>query len=129
MSGNVSPLKAVPRDTGLPTFNFTGADVVAEIRRLAERFPDELAQCKYVDNDRPHCIAGRALANLGVPLAVLKQVEHTAIDTAMVRLRIKDTIEQAQWARDVQSYQDNGLDWHHAVASADRLHPDMAVTP
>lgn len=118
-----------PRDTGLPTFNFTGADVVAEIRRLAQRFPDELAQCKYVDNDRPHCIGGRALANLGVPLAVLRQSEFNALDMVMSRLRIESTYDERRWARQAQVSQDNGSVWAGAIKYADDIAPISEVTP
>lgn len=113
--------ESVERDE-LPTFEFTGAEVVAEIRRLAQRFPDQTAECKYVGkDDRPHCIGGRALANLGVPLGILIQAEGTALDTAMSRLRITATHKQRGWCRAVQAYQDEGKPWAAAVQMSDAM--------
>lgn len=125
-SGAVSPLKVPPRESverdELPTFEFTGAEVIAEIRRLAQRFPDQKAEGKYVGNDdRPHCIGGRALANLGVPLGLLIQAEGTALDTAMSRLRITATHKQRGWCRAVQAYQDEGKPWAAAVQMANAM--------
>lgn len=132
-SGAVSPLKVSPRESverdELPTFEFTGAEVVAEIRRLAQRFPDQEAECKYVGkDDRPCCIGGRALANLGVPLGLLIQAEGTALDTVMSRLRITATQWQRSWARSAQANQDNGMVWGRAVSTADFYHSGSAET-
>lgn len=126
-SGAVSPLKVSPRESverdELPTFEFTGAEVVAEIRRLAQRFPEQEAECRYVGkDDRPCCIGGRALANLGVPLSLLIQAEGTALDTVMSRLRITATQWQRSWARSTQAHQDNGMTWGRAVSTADDFH-------
>ncbi|WP_078344557.1 hypothetical protein [Mycobacteroides chelonae] len=127
--GAVSPLMVEPREVELPTYNFTGADVVAEIRRLAARFPEGVAQCTYVVNDRPHCIGGRALANLGLPLGDLGQCEGTALDTVMSRLRIESTYDERRWARVVQGSQDGGRAWAKAVNYADCVSPISEVTP
>ncbi|RIS87407.1 hypothetical protein [Mycobacteroides abscessus] len=132
-SGAVSPLKVLPRESverdELPTFEFTGAEVIAEIRRLAQRFPDQKAEGKYVGNDdRPHCIGGRALANLGVPLGLLIQAEGTTLDTMMSRLRIESTYRQRRWLRATQGNQDRGEVWHAAVNQADIWHPESEVT-
>ncbi|MEC4834397.1 hypothetical protein [Mycobacteroides chelonae] len=129
-SGAVSPLKVEPREVELPTFNFTGADVVAEMRRLAAQFPEQMAECKYVDSDdRPCCIVGRALANLGVPLTILKANESTSADTVMNRLRIDATRRETAWARLAQGQQDCGVNWVKSIKYADDYAPMPEVAP
>lgn len=121
-------INVVERDE-LPTFEFTGAEVIAEIRRLAQRFPDQKAEGKYVGNDdRPCCIGGRALANLGVPLGLLVQAEGNGLDTVVSRLRIESTHRQRRWLRATQGNQDRGEVWHAAVNQADIWHPESEVT-
>ncbi len=131
MSGNViRSIAEVPAQSAqTPVYAFDGADLVTELRRLADLFPDETAGCRYVgDDDRPLCIAGRALANLGVPLAVLRAHEVSSLPLLLDKLRIKATPSESAWARWAQHSQDMGRDWHQSVVSADNTYPITEAT-
>lgn len=96
------------------------------MRRLAEKFPVQSAGCKYVGEDEaPHCIGGRALANLGVSLVSLQAVEGYPLSTVVDFLGIESDRYQKNWMVETQSNQDHGDVWATAVGKADIRVPEV----
>lgn len=109
--------------------HLTGGDVIAEMRRLAEKFPDKSAACVYVGEDEaPCCIGGRALANLGVSLASLQAVEGYPLPTTLDFLGIESDYYQKKWMAQTQSNQDHGDVWGVAVGNADATVPGTSCS-
>lgn len=112
--------------------------VVAEVRRLAQEFPDRKAHCVNVRQDteghwHPECIVGTAFWNLGVGPTVLA-AETAAVNVfANVFPELRDTVRYRymdnvltefpgiKWLSDAQYSQDNGTNWADAVHTADEL--------
>lgn len=98
-----------------------GAELEAEVRRLAADDPERTAECRYVCDGKPMCIVGHALINLDV-LSVdvlgrnnLKSI--IALNGLVGGLGIDR--DRLHWLEDVQHWQDSGKPWAEAVASAD----------
>lgn len=110
-------------------------ELAQEARRLAQEFPNTMASCTYVryedDELVPSCIVGKALANLGIPLAILEERNACGIgwlagmdddwravewlDTAIEGSDVYGT-----WLTSLQGRQDGGNTWGEALAYADR---------
>lgn len=124
-------------------YNFTVADVVTEVRKLAAERPDfnykaqpglepsDMGGCSYVGRDRydpegEGCIIGQALARLGVNHDDLVEREGNLASTAIQRLLGQvvtdvDDFDEDRWLDAVQGNQDAAHPWGIAVANADML--------
>lgn len=96
--------------------------LVADVRKHAEREPDGIAQCMYFyGRDTPCCIVGHAMFDQGLtrrdlPTEGLNVQNEKGIDSLI------DNYEheaQLQWLMLVQGHQDAGNTWGDAVAYAD----------
>jgi hypothetical protein len=89
--------------------------------------------CLYTLADgTPDCIIGRAMARIGQPLPpqdpnggnactlLNSSVGHWGVHEEAPLFGNRDKV---QWLTVVQSHQDNGVTWSHAVSEADRLYP------
>lgn len=107
--------------------SITGADVVREVRLLAERnpsfvyeLPEGSDQCMYVHPDGiGGCIVGRALMILGVDPVTLHEHEFNSAGTVLDRLEIDSTPEERDWLILVQAHQDEYEPWGEAVYNVD----------
>lgn len=122
------------------------SEVIELVRKHAERDGDRVARCVYYEGVNPNCIIGHVLQELGVfPGFSSKQIEKVlGLEPFAERLVLRDgkpfapqalfadllpwgllgyspTIEQLEWVRVVQSFQDKGNNWRDSVADADRV--------
>lgn len=125
------------------TPDFTTADVVAEVRRLAAESPDYVyypkgceegeevsyyTGCSYVTGaDGKGCIVGQALANLGVPEVYLSMSDGENALGALAGLGlttrdhvrfVKDRTPEENFLIGVQTRQDDATAWGEAVEQA-----------
>ena len=118
---------------------FTSADVVAQVRALAQERPDYVYQrplgnpeteCSYLTGaDGQGCIMGQALTRLGVSIEALSTIEGENVMAALPRLAVRTTPSDGWWLRAVQEQQDHGSTWGQAVRRADVQAATRAVTP
>lgn len=122
--------KRPPEATKLPDPTI----LLQEVLRLAEAFPHWQASCQYASagrvEDKPHCIVGTALYNLGVPVTDLRKFD--LLPQANIA-RVYELYEADGWdtgkgwraparstraistLRRIQRAQDFGNEWQHAV--------------
>lgn len=110
----------------------TSAQVVAEVRKLAEERPDFVYRsqpgsspdCSYLGAYMPEegepytgegCIVGQALTRLGVDETALRTVEGQGARGALVDLGIQCSQVDLDWLSEVQSYQDDHRSWRQSV--------------
>lgn len=107
--------------------SITGADVVREVRALANQSPefvytivDPRGSCLYVHEDgQGGCIVGQALMALGVSAMELGNHEGDAAPSVIRDLGIEASLEEELWLDGVQTYQDDGETWSFAVRTTD----------
>lgn len=100
-------------------------NIIAEVRRLAEEFPDNVyvsdngPYCYYDDgrctNGSIGCIFGQAIRNLGLDWDLSDNV-------GILKVFIRNGIPMYRghlWCRVLQVCQDNGSTWKQAVTRAD----------
>ncbi len=114
----------------------TAAQVIDEVRKLAKESPGNIYKglpsafmssgfaCYYStgenENGSVGCIFGQALKNLG--LVITDNNDQVRITNLLVILGISHLNEfELDWCRTVQSRQDSGTEWGHAVSEADNL--------
>lgn len=101
--------------------------LAAEVRRLAQKYPDGQASCKYFNGDgTPCCIVGQALASLGAdPEQFLNDNElnrHTGIESLVMSsygIVEPDVASSVDFLVRAQFNQDGGWEWGYAVERAD----------
>lgn len=98
--------------------------LVADVRKHAEREPDGIAQCKYFyPGSTPCCIVGHAMFDQGLTRSALSATaaggpqNEKGIDS-LIGCSIDDA-PKVQWLTLVQGHQDSGNSWGEAVAYAD----------
>lgn len=90
----------------------TVAQIAANVRRLAEENPDQIAECSY-----EYCIVGRAAAEVDIDLV---EWEGENIDNLIAEGVFPDS-SASDWLSVVQAYQDIGRTWSRSVELADDL--------
>ena len=107
------------------------AEVIQAVRDLANANPEFIyeaknpsyrGQCFYVEDGKPSCIVGQALAKLGLTIDQLSLFDNEVTGDISAEavgkvLGLNDITRT--WLRDVQASQDAGLRWAAAVARAD----------
>lgn len=142
------------------TPTFTAADLATEVRRLAEESPDFVYMpidrvpegdeaepdlwyggCSYVNgSEGKGCIVGQALANLGVPVEVLRNHEGNNAAGVMQNLGLtpmpegmrykpeSDYTPEERFCTLVQRGQDQEEPWGTALRHADEQMTQVEVT-
>lgn len=109
------------------------ADLIAEVRRLAQDNPDfvyptnkrhEGPSCVYNPEEgiygRPACIFGQAFINLGSPVDEDPKLGAGSIECVCTKKGIQFNSFQGAWISAVQRNQDSGIAWGAALDKADK---------
>lgn len=121
--------------------NYTAADLIREVRAVAELAPDfnyrdqgvdDSLDCSYFgrnigDPSGEACIVGQAFTRLGGAPDGLAEYElnpegtDTGIISVLKRFKIEHTRAESRWLEATQHNQDRGYAWGLAVEQADIL--------
>lgn len=93
------------------------SELLVEVNKLMEEYPEKVGNCSYVSNHEPGCIVGVALNKLGVEVPTLITFDgqvNSSID--VIAKRFPDDIDaddpQAIKAlKYIQKRQDQGFSW------------------
>lgn len=112
----------------------TAKDVIREVYKLAELYPDKVYErlpvpvgsgCLYVhpteEGFEPGCIVGVAVLALGVSADAIKEANYSRIELMFHKVGISYTTQEVEWLSFVQIKQDKGQTWGSAVADSGRL--------
>ena len=103
-------------------------EVQYEVGEIAEKHPDMVASCNYLDGDTPHCIVGVYLSEQGFTVQDLRNLGTTRIDglydspwiPSDLFERITDEFDRdtLRFLGQVQEFQDDDIPWGEAFESA-----------